>query len=299
LTNLTYTSYKIRYQDKFIDVKFMYDSVLNSLSGYLVDTKSIIANANSVCYIFLSLYSLVKEADVPIGEFIIKNIGKEYLQVFDEALKANAKTVEREQHLTKQGWTPKDLYVLNFLTYESLSGEIEARFTQQTANIPQSLRNYFDFYTSETIDSSKVAVYNEAAFISSGKIAEAGIETIDGKYILHLPVNEYSNSINILHETGHILYDFISDKIETNPDYFLSASDKGFENIEEYFCASFVDYVQRKNIDPLLTEDIAYDRKIQNYQEFDTVLDETFYFTKEIDEVGLMKRLTFVMALNN
>jgi hypothetical protein len=300
LSNLSYKSYLIRYQAQFIDVQLMYNSVLKSLESYVADTKSIIANANSICFILISIYSLVNDTNIIIGEFITKHIGKDYLEVFQEALQANEKTVVREHQLTKQGWTPKDLYILNFLTYESLSGEIEARFTQQTANIPKSLRDYFDFYTSETIDSSKVAVFNEAAYMSKGKIAEAGIESIDGgKYIMHLPVNEFSNSINILHETGHILYDFLSENIETNPDYLPSATQNGFENIEEYFCASFVDYVQRKNIDPLLSEDISYDRKVKDFQEFDKLIDNAFYFTKEVNEAGLMKRITFVMAINN
>lgn len=299
LNGLSYEGYKIRNGAQFIDVSLYYKSILKSLENYTVDTASVVSNANNIAYILVTLYSMIQEADELIADFAKKHIGNDYLEFLQDALLANKKSVERDINLTKQGWTPRDLYILNFLTYESLIGEVEARFTQQTVNIPKSLKDYFDFYTSETIDPSKVAVYNDAAYLSEGKKAEAAIETLEGKYIMHLPVNEYSNSINILHETGHILFDFLGENIVTNPDYFTSAIEKGFENVEEYFCASFVDYVQRKNIDPLLTADIEYDRQILNYDEFDKLLDDAFYFTEEINEAGLMKRLTFVMALNN
>ena len=242
---------------------------------------------------------MIEESYILIYDFVKKYIGNDYLEFFQESLLANKRAVEKEAKMTKEGWTPYDLYILNFQAYESLNGEVEARFTQQTSKMPEVLRDYFDFYTSETINPSKVQVYSDAAFMDEGKFAEAGVETTeDNKYIIHLP-EEYSNSINLLHETGHILFDLLRENITIKPEHQTNAIEKGFENVEEYFCASLVDYVQRKNIDPMLTADIEYDRQVLNYDEFDTIIDEAFYFNEEINEAGLQKRLTYVMALVN
>ena len=294
-----YQDYEIRNGKNIINVSRYYVSMLDSLQKLIQDKESIAVNSNNISYILLTLYSMIEESDILIYDFVKKYIGNDYLEFFQESLLANKRAVEKEAKMTKEGWTPYDLYILNFQAYESLNGEVEARFTQQTSKMPEVLRDYFDFYTSETINPSKVQVYSDAAFMDEGKFAEAGVETTeDNKYIIHLP-EEYSNSINLLHETGHILFDLLRENITIKPEHQTNATEKGFENVEEYFCASLVDYVQRKNIDPMLTTDIEYDRQVLNYDEFDTIIDEAFYFNEEINEAGLQKRLTYVMALVN
>ena len=182
-----------------------------------------------------------------------------------------------------QGWTATDLYILNFATYQSLFGEIEARFTQQTSTLPTSLKNYFDLYTSETIDIGKIVVYNESMlYTDPSKQIVAALETYDeNKYIIHTV--DKSVTINLLHETGHILFDFA----QPNPDL-------NFEK-EEYFCDCFVDYIHRKNIDPQLTEVLGRDRKIKDIKDYDHIFEEMLFGEKMvIDEEGLIKRLEFI-----
>jgi hypothetical protein len=175
-----------------------------------------------------------------------------------------------------------------------LVGEIEARFTQQTTKIPKELKNYFEFYTSETINPSRVAVISDRML--SDVVSEAALETYgDGKYVMHLP-ESFSNTINILHETGHILFDF-------NPEVLVDAeaTEKAilldFRSVEEYFCASFVDFIHRKNIDPLLTKELNTQREVVNFTDFDSVFESMLYGKSEIDEFGLAKRLDFVSKL--
>jgi len=58
-----------------------------------------------------------------------------------------------------------------------------------------------------------------------------------------------------------------------------------------------VDYIHRKNIDPLLTEDLSREREIVNYTDFDTIFENLLYGKSEVDEFGLSKRLDFVSKL--
>ena len=75
-----------------------------------------------------------------------------------------------------------------------------------------------------------------------------------------------------------------------------NALSNGYESVEEYFCDSFVDYIQRKNIDPELTKDMEA-REITNYDEFDSLFESMLYSETVVDEKGIIKRLNFVMKI--
>lgn len=292
---LPFEDYKIRYRDRFINASDYIASVFDNFQQVVSKEESINYNASSIGYYIVSIYSMVEETNSIIDKFVSKHIGSEYIDLFKQALSQNKKAVERDVRLSKHGWTAKDLYILNFQTYESLMGEVEARFTQQTSKIPKPLADYFDFYTSETIDPSRVAVLSDNMLFDE-KEAEAGIETRDGKYIIHLP-DDYSNSVNILHETGHIFYDFEKDAVLSDAEAITDALMKEFKSVEEYFCASFVDYIHRKNIDPMLTADLDGQRSILDYNYFDKIFDTALFTTSEINEEGIAKRLEFVKMI--
>ena len=295
LKNRTYKDYQIRYKNRFINASAYINTMYKGLENIIQDENQINEKATDISYYIVTIYSMVDETNGDIERFVEEFVGRDYIDLFKQALYQNRKAVERETNLAQKGWTAQDLYILNFQTYESLVGEVEARFTQQTSRIPKELKNYFEFYTSETINPSKVAVISDR--ILSDKEAEAGIETYDGKYIIHLP-EAYSNTINILHETGHILFDFVPEILAV-----AEASEKAimldYTSVEEYFCASFVDYIHRKNVDPMLTKDLDNEREVVNYKDFDSVFDDMLYGKQEIDEVGLAKRLDFVSKLMN
>jgi hypothetical protein len=297
--NNDFKNYQIRYQDRYVNVTAQYNLLLIQLEKFTKDPQSISENAYSIAYYILTIYSMIEEVGRYIEEFISKNVGQEYIEFFKQSLQQNKKTVERDMQLSKKGWTPRDLYILNFQTYECLIGEVESRFTQQTTNIPKDLKNYFKFYTSETIDPDKVNVISNALLVDEGKKANAGIETLDGKYIIHLP-DTFSNSVYLLHETGHILFDFASEQVLANVDSIKNMVAKGYENIEEYFCDSFVDYVYRKKIDPALSKDmleVMEENDIENFDEFDSMFDSMLFSETSVDESGIIKRLNFVMKI--
>jgi hypothetical protein len=289
---------KIRQNDipRFINVSDYYKSMLLQFQRLTKDSISVSQNAYSIGYFILTMYAMIEETNEFIEKFVVTNIGKEYMDFFKQALVQNKKTVERDLEFSKKGWSEKDLYILNFQIYESLVGEVESRFTQQTTKIPKELKNYFEFYTSETIDSSKVNVISNSIFTDEGKNVIAGIETNNGKYIIHLP-DKYSNSVFLLHETGHILFDFASEEVYANPNSIASAEANNYQNVEEYFCDSFVDYIQRKRIDPALTADLEEDRTITNYTEFDEIFEKMLFSVNTVDESGILKRLNFVMKI--
>jgi hypothetical protein len=294
LEKLTFKDYKVRYQNQFINVSQYYKQIVASLGKYVENEKVVSENTDSISYYILTIFSMIEETNFIIGDFVSKNVGEEYISFFKQALAQNKKTVENDVRLTNLGWSPYDLYILNFQTYESLMGEVESRFTQQTTKIPQELKDYFQFYTSETVDSSRVAVINNSIVEDDGKYFEAGIETFENKYIIHLP-ERFSNSVNLLHETGHIIYDFVKDEVLINPDFAINGLVVGYENLEEYFCDSFVDYINRKDIDPMLTNDIG--EEFKDFKDFDDIFDKFLYSKSEIDIVGLTIRLDFVMKI--
>ena len=297
--NNQFKNYQIRYKDELVNVTAYYNGLLIQLQRFISDPKTISENAYSIAYYILTIYSMVEEVSQYIESFVSKNIGEAYIDFFKQSLQQNKKTVERDMQLSKKGWTPRDLYILNFQTYECLIGEVESRFTQQTTHIPKDLKNYFQFYTSETIDPSKVNVISNALILDEGKKVNAGIETLDEKYIIHLP-DEYSNSFALLHETGHILYDLASEQVLANIESITSAVSKGYESVEEYFCDSFADYVYRKNFDPLLTKDMREsleDMDIENFDEFDEIFNSMLFSETSVDESGIIKRLNFVMKI--
>jgi hypothetical protein len=295
-------NYKIRvklrndFVPRFINVSEYYKSILLSFSRLTKDMDSINQNAYSISYYILTMYSMIEETNEFIEPFIVNNVGDIYIDFFKQALEQNKKTVARDLMLSNKGWSEKDLYILNFQAYESLIGEVESRFTQQTTHIPKELKNYFEFYTSETIESDKVNVISNNLLVDEGKNVAAGIETYEDKYIIHLP-DKYSNSIALLHETGHILFDFASEQVYANPESITNAVLYDYENVEEYFCDSFVDYIQRKKIDPALTVDLEEGRSITNYTEFDAIFESMLYSTTAVDESGILKRLNFVMKI--
>jgi len=315
----------VYYPARFVEAIDIYRSVVDRLELTTRNITSINTNSGTFSLTLLMVYSLIDENkelilakqageeilkeglkngfDAPlkafgyakgsgkqiIGGFIDKHIGKEYLELFNLSLTQTQTLIYKEVKMSNEGWTAHDLYMLNFQLYESLLGEIEARFTQQTTRIPKPLLNYFDFYTSETIDVSRLGVINDSVVANGNKKCVAALETKDDKYIIHLP-DDLSNSINLLHETGHILFDFL--KVEAHA---LVSANPEIPMSEEYFCDSFVDYIQRKGIDPMLTKDLDKRRKVQNFTYFDEIFDKALFSNKkEIDERGLILRLEFV-----
>ena len=291
ISTMAFKNYELRYRNSMVTAQAYVNSILATFDKLISTTQSISYSANTISYLILTLYSMVEETNDVITSFVKEHIGEDYIELFDESLKLSKKALERDLKLIQKGWTPRDLYVLNFLNYQALGGELEARFSEQTTKIPKELDGYFRLNTSETIDFNRVQVINNTIFDDGN--AEAGLETYQGKYIIHLP-SSFSNSINLLHESGHILYDFVKDKVILDEEASEKTILANFKSIEEYFCSSFVDYIHRKNIEPMLTKDLDNEREVQNYNYFDSLFDSILFSEMKIDVEGLKLRLEFV-----
>lgn len=257
-------------------------------------------SASDFAYTLLNIYTFAFEKKRIVTQTVEKYFDKKYIELFEDTLKQSAAVLQKNQSLIAKGWTSRDIYMLNFQTYQALMGETESRFVQNTSKVDAELRDYFALYSSETIDPYKVTVINEAEISETPQKIKAAIESVDGYYIIHLP-DEYSNTINILHEVGHIIYDILVDDGIVNPldpNIEQEAKSNGYNQSEEYICDSFVDYVHRKNFEAGLTEDLNEERKITNYNTFDKYFDGILlYNPNPIDAVGIKRRTEFVKMI--
>lgn len=257
-------------------------------------------SASDFAYTLLHIYTFLSDKKRIVTQIVEKYFQKEYIDLFEEALKQSQAILLKNQSLIAKGWTPNDISILNFQTYEALMGETESRFVQNTSKIDAELRDYFALYSAETIDPYKITVINESEISEAPQNIKAAIETDDGSYIIHL-TSQYSNTVNILHEVGHIIYDILVDVGIVNPldpKIEQEAIINGYMQSEEYICDSFVDYVQRKNFEAGLTEDMNEERKITNYNTFDKYFDSILLFNPNpIDAVGIKRRTEFVKMI--
>jgi hypothetical protein len=300
LRNTRYQSYQVRYQTQFIGVENYVNSYIDQLTKLTSSPESINYFATTIITYLVEMYALVQETNGDIKTFVDKYIGVGYMKIFDEALHRNKQSVAKEQGMVQKGWNGYDLYTLSFETYKALGGELEARFTQQTTEVPTELRGYLDFLTSELVEPDKVTVISDEILVNRKDIA-GGVELTDeNKYIIHL-FNNIDDSVVLLHETGHIIYDLClknPELIDNVIDGQMDAEKYGFEDTEEFFCEAFVDFVHRTDIESNLTLDMSGIRQIKNITSFDDIFMYILFKEKiKIDEEKLKSMLEFVKQL--
>lgn len=275
-------------------------NLVSKLEDLCQSNTSLREGASEFGYILLNIYTFTFKNKSVVTSIVEKFFDKKYIKVFEQSLKQSEAVLLKNQGLIAKGWTSRDIYMLNFQTYQALLGETESRFVQSTAYVDAELRDYFGLYTSEIIDPYKITVINENQFATTPQNIQAAIEQVDGYYIIHLK-DEYSNTINILHEVGHIMYDILVDVEIINPldpNIEKEAKANGYEQSEEYICDSFVDYVQRKNFDVGMTEDMDENRKVTNFKTFDEYFESILLYNSITpNEVMMKKRLNFVNSI--
>jgi len=219
--------------------------------------------------------------------------------------------------LSDKGWSTADINRLFFSCYETILGELEARYTMDSSIVDEEIRDYFSLYSTEIVKQSDVTVIDNSLLfdadlgfyedVNTKTIVGAGIEKYDdNKYIMHLP-DVYSNSENVLHELGHILYDIVYENTKIF-EKKIAFEDKSFaekgvikkSEFEELFCNSFVDYIHRLDIDQNLTDDLNEIRKVQNLKEFDNYFDEVLYQNEMKFDIRTLKTMNmFVLQVNH
>lgn len=275
------------------------DKVIDSLEkliSYVQSRELFEQYYSEFAYLLLNIYTFAQRKNL-IRHLIQDQFDVKYIDLFESALKSSQLVLNRNRDLISKGWTQRDIWMLNFQTYEALVGETESRFVQNTNRMEEELGDYFGLYTSEVIDTKNVNVITESFLSEQPKNIAAAIEQANGYYIIHLP-DEYSNSVNILHELGHIIYDILIDSQILNaldPEVESLAKSNNYTSSEEFICDSFVDYIHRKNIEEGLTEDLNESRSITNFDRFDMFFESILLNNQiTIDFKGLEARLKFV-----
>jgi hypothetical protein len=273
--------------------------IFNSLTLSVQSIESLQENSDNFGFLLLNMYTFSTINRYKIKEIIAKLVDFSFIDLFDLSLEQTKKSALKNKDMIAHGWTSRDIYMLNFQTYQAISGEVEARFSQVTDSIDEELIDYFELYSSETIDPKKLTVIDEEFLSDKPTNIAAAIEYRGGQYIYHLP-DEYSNTINILHETGHLMYDILWEEVVVNEsNIFLDRFQQfDYQNVQEYFCDSFVDYIHTKNLDKGLTDDLSDNRKIKNYTDFDKYF-EAILFQNPLpaDDSLIKNRLSFVNEL--
>lgn len=248
---------------------------------------------------FLSVTGVVENPETQV--FILNNFGKKVLELFQETRRMNIETEKNTQKLIKQGWSegrngqPGDIQMLYFNVYKNLVGEIEARESQHSSEIPAELLNYFDFYTSETIDRRYITALPEGVYSEDPMSPVAALETdADGKYYIHLRVE--ASPEPYLHELGHIVYDLCQEYLEQIIEAYARVSAL-YSDMEEYFVAEFLAYIFYKDMDHALTEHFNKTPNKLRPTALQWIFDIVFRDNLTINESELKKRLSFIKKL--
>ncbi len=233
--------------------------------------------------------------------FILNNFGKKVLDLFQETRRMNIESEKNTTKLVSQGWTngtkkrPGDIQMLYFNVYKNLVGEVEARESQHSSEIPAELLNYFDFYTSETIDRRYITALPEGVYSEDPMSPVAALETnADGKYYIHLRVE--ASPEPYLHELGHIVYDLCQEYLEQIIEAYARVS-AIYSDMEEYFVAEFLAYVFYKDMDHALTEHFNKTPNKLRPTALQWIFDIVFRDNLTINESELKKRLSFIKKL--
>lgn len=276
------------------------NDLIRKTSDFFLDKERAVAYSSDIAMNLLNLYCAIEKLRAGIKKLISKFYGDVYIITFENIVKKSNDVLLKNQELIQRGWTPNDIYMLNFQTYEALMGELESRFVQETQYIPNEFKDYFTLYTSESVLPEKITVINEIPPLDIPKDIKAAIELAEGKYIIHLP-DELSNTINILHELGHITYDIMENVYSISimqSQYESEYTKHGYTSFEEYICDSFVDFIHRFNVEQGLTDDLNENRKIENYNSFDAKFKSILLENSmEIDAEKLQKMLNFVNSI--
>jgi len=182
---------------------------------------------------------------------------QEFEKIFDAIKKAREIMMLGQAYalrLKSQGYSQKEVDLMVFKAYEMLFGEMEARYTQKSA-LSEDFKDYFYPFSAETYKEGDLILYTDNYQIikAEKKNFLSAIETLDGKYTLHL--RTIMTCEPIIHELGHILYDefasypdlflpYAAEMAKTHADEMMA---KGLdsESVDEEFVSFFLSYLKR------------------------------------------------------
>ena len=239
---------------------------INTKSGFkmirIIGEKEFESNGKTIVNSILNLYiaslSLPSLANEKKNASIVSALDNYYGEEFANiAIKVNEFVEQGKRQgveLSRLGYSPSDYPLIYFKLYESISGELEARDTQNTPYEEDVFKKYPTVFlplTVEAYDPSKIEVINFNERIK-GTYRSACELTSDKKYIIHLSAGNKTEPI--FHELGHILYDlFTEKKTEKEKD----AQRYTNPNQEEDFVAGFLKYLSVNVADNKIKQELS------------------------------------------
>jgi len=257
------------------------------MSNFMSDYEKFKANANNVGFYLIYILADTKVFNEgAIIDFLEQYYGDDIYTMFEQIKDAIMSADRATQKLLSEGFSEQDTKMVNFMAYQDLLGETEARGTQHQMRIPMNLTNYFFLNEWEKSPTKSVAVIGgKYIFRDTSKIVGACEKTLDGKYILHFKKD--ISSIPFIHELGHIVHDILEDR--GFGEIIKNEFDKAVvgEDYQEYFVNVFLGYIYNFYFDSLIGEDLAstYSRE-ENKIIFDILSDMFSPMPQGIAEVG-------------
>lgn len=196
--------------------------------------------------------------DSLLSEFIIVTYGDELANILIKLKQFVIQGASSNLELSRLGYGESDFGLIYFKIYELLSGELEARDTQ---NMPYSdevfkeHRSVFTPLSNETFVPGKVEVI--VGYEKETGNHAAGCEfTPDKKYILHITAGVKAEPL--LHELGHILWDYFTDGWSTEEKEKIKWD---APQEEEIFVEEFLNYLAVNMRDEKIKKELSVNRK--------------------------------------
>jgi hypothetical protein len=249
--------------------------------------------------IYSKYYSQMAEKNPLLRKMTQEVFGDWYMEFFNLVSKGDKEVAAMRQNFVNKGWTAAEVQTLLFNAYQTLSGELESREVQHTAEIDEELLDYFKYYSSETRKSKDVTVVFKEGIIEEVKDYQGALETTDeNTYIIH--VKKSKDGVNLLHEIGHIVEDeaMKHSYFQIITKAYGEVGKEKFDSLSEFFVECFLGWCVRRNIDDQLTKNLKSKLIFPSLNETDSVFNYMFgYESENVDLISLDKCYEFVVNL--
>jgi hypothetical protein len=143
----TGTSFFKKYENvNYLEFKdFGGEFMTDLLSAYLIETKQPNYTNKREFLIFIQTY-----------------YGVGFRNYFIDIENLTKKIAIKSTELLGKGWTSRDINSLYFSCYETILGELEARYTMVSNVVDEEIKDYFNLYSSETIKKSDIALIDNS-----------------------------------------------------------------------------------------------------------------------------------------
>lgn len=200
-------------------------------------------------HIVMALFNAYYNSANPNIETIYFNAyGEEFVNIFIKMKELMNQGKFAGLELSRLGYSSNEINLIYFKLYESISGELESRDTQNMPYRDSLIKQYPNVFiplSSEAYNPLKVEVINYNEKLTGTYLAACEV-TDENKYIIHLTAGIKSE--HLFHELGHILWDLLPSKNNDSKE-------------EEVFVESFIYYLFQNISSEKIKKELSYKKK--------------------------------------